>query len=175
MKNLILLFTAIITLSSCKNMVPYTDALRQKYNWSENDLKRIQFYTSDAIVLQRKIVEGETRIQEGKIKTINGEKVEEIIIRSGTPGILIEESNGKLSVSFEKNDQHYINFGKNVNMNNRFSIAFSSLKNKIGTINYNGTKYFTAPETVDAILMVDMRRIDNSELNQRVAKGRKVK
>jgi hypothetical protein len=60
-------------------------------------------------------------------------------------------------------------------MNNRFSIAFSSLQNKIGTINYNGTKYFTAPETVDAILMVDMRRIDNSELNQRVAKGRKVK
>jgi hypothetical protein len=175
MKNLILLFTAIITLSSCKNMVPYTDALRQKYNWSESDLKRIQFYTSDAIILQRKVVDGETRIQEGKIKTINGEKIEEIIIRSGTQGILVQEASGKLSISFEKNNSYFINFGKNVNMNNRFSIAFSSLQNKIGTINYNGTKYFTAPETVDAILMVDMRRIDNSELNQRVAKGRKVK
>ncbi len=175
MKNLILIFTALIALSSCKNMVPYTDALRQKYNWTEGDLKRIQFYTSDAFILQRKVIDGETRIQEGKIKTINGEKVEEIIIRSGTPGVLVQEASGKLSISFEKNDSYFINFGKNVNMNNRFSIAFSSLQNKVGTIIYNGTTYYTAPESVAAILMLDMRRIDNSELNQRVAKGRKVK
>jgi len=175
MQKSFVLLGLILLISSCKNLVPYTDAIRQKHNWAEQDLKRIQFYTSDPIVLQRKITEGGTEISSGKIKMVNGEKVEEIIIRAATPGILVREANGKFIISFENGDDYSINFGSNPNMNGHYSIAFASLKNNIGKINYNGKEYYTAPESVEAILMVDLRKIDKSELNQHIAKGRKIK
>lgn len=175
MSRFIFLLLSVVLVSSCKNLVPYTDALRQKYNWSETEIKRIQFYTSDAIVLQRKIKDGSTEIVAGKIKTINGEKVDEVIIPSGTAGILVSNTSGKFSISFEKDDNYSLSFGSNQHMNNRYSLAFSSLQNKVGKIIYNGKEYYTSPESVDAILMVDLRKIDKTELNQRVAKGRKVK
>lgn len=175
MKKWSLLLVVSLVLAGCKNLVPYTDALRSKYNIQQSDLRRIQFYPSEDIILQRKISDGATNIVSGKIKSINGEKVEEIIIRSGTPGILVQDANGKLSISFESNDNYYINFGSNTYMNKKYTIAFSDLNNKVGRIVYNGTTYFTAPESVNAILMVDMRKINKFELNQRIAKGRKIK
>lgn len=175
MSRFIFLLLSVVLVSSCKNLVPYTDALRQKYNWSETEIKRIQFYTSDAITLQRRITDGSTEIVSGKIKTIKGEKVDEVIIASGTPGILVSDANGKFSISFEKDDSYALSFGNNPHMNNRYSLTFSSLQNKVGKIIYNGKEYYTSPESVDAILMVDLRKIDKTELNQRVAKGRKVK
>ena len=175
MKNLMLFLCFATLLSSCKNLVPYTDAIRQRHSWGEQELKQIQFYTSDPIVLQRKITEGGTEIISGKIKMVNGEKVEEIIIKEKTPGLLVREASGKFSISFEKSDDYFISFGQNPNMQGRYSIAFSGLKNKVGRINYNGKEYYTAPESVEAILLVDLRKIDKSEVNQRVASGRKIK
>jgi hypothetical protein len=175
MKKLSLFLAIGFMLAGCKNLVPYTDAIRTKYNIQQSDLKRIQFYASDDIILQRKISDGATNIVSGKIKSVNGEKVEEIIVRSGTPGVLVQETNGKLGISFESNDNYFINFGSNSYMDEKYTIAFSELKNKVGKILYNGSAYYTAPESVNALLMVDMRKINKFELNQRIAKGRKIK
>lgn len=175
MKKLSLLLMITFMLAGCKSLVPYTDAIRTKHNIQQSDLRRIQFYPSEDIILQRKVSDGATNIVSGKIKTVNGEKVEEIIIRSGTPGVLVQETNGKLGISFESNDNYYINFGSNTYMDQKYTIAFSDLKNKVGKIIYNGMPYFTAPESVSALLMVDMRKINKFEINQRIAKGRKVK
>lgn len=174
-KLMLMLVGVVVVLSSCKNLVPYSDALRTKYNLQQSDLGRIQFYVSENIILQRKASDGATNIVGGKIKTVNGEKIEEVIIREGTPGVMVQDKNGKLSISFESSDDYFINFGNNPYMNDRYTVAFSELKNKVGKIIYNNKEYYSAPESVNAILLVDLRKINKFELNQRVAKGRKVK
>ena len=85
-----------------------------------------------------------------------------------------QDDKGKFSISFEQNDEHYLRFGDNPNRNGYYALLASEWRNKIGKLTYNGKQYMASPESSDAVLMVDLHKIQKSELNQRVAKGRKV-
>ncbi len=175
MNNFVLIIICSLSLAACKNLVPYTDALRQNHNWSDAQIKKIQFYTSREIVLQRQLSQDETVIQGGKIKIKDGRKIEEIIIQRGTPGIAIAvPSKDRIEVSFEKDDNHYLRFGINPNAGTKFTLLATDWNNGIGKVNYSGKTYYTSPDAAYTILMVDLRKIQKTELNQRVAKGRKV-
>jgi hypothetical protein len=172
----ILLFAAIaILFSSCKNLVPYTDSMKKKYGWNEDQIKRIQFYVSHDIVLHRELTKGSTEIVQGKIKTIHGSKVDEIIIPTGTKGVVTEiPRENKLLVSFELGDDHYLSFGVNPNASDKYVLLATDWKNEMGKVHYAGNEYYTTPDSKYAYLLIDLRKIENSELRQRVAKGRKV-
>lgn len=175
MKKWLILLLIPFAISSCKNLIPYTDAISKRNNWSESEVKRIQFYTSDAIVLQRQITEGSTDIVQGKIKTVNGKKVDEIIIRAKTPGILTEmPKQQKMLISFEVDNDHYLSFGVNPNFGSKYTLLASSWDGRIGNITYNNREYKAAPGSADVFLMVDSRKIMKEDINSRVAKGRKV-
>ena len=176
MRKILLLITLISFLSSCKNLVPYTDAMKKKYNWGESEIKRIQFYVSHDIILHREALKGSTDIVQGKIKTIHGSKVEEIIIPAGRKGVVTEIPNDKkLLVSFEQSDDRYLSFGVNPNASDRYVLLASDWKNEMGKVHYAGNEYYTDPDSKYASLLVDLRKIENMEVKQRVAKGRKVK
>ena len=174
MKIIIASLFMLVLLGSCKNLVPYTDSLKTKHNLTEEQMKHLQFYLSDPIVLQRHVADGgSTQVLAGKVHIINGEKVEEVIIPSGTPGVLVKDENGKLEVSFERDDNHYLRFGANPDRYQSFVLLAGEWKGKIGTVNYAGQKYYTSPESADAILMIDLHKISNYQKEERVAKGRK--
>jgi hypothetical protein len=176
MKNIILFATLLLLVSSCKNLVPYTDAMKKKYGWNEEQIKRIQFYVSHDIVLHRELTKGSTEIVQGKIKTIHGSKVDEIIIPSGTKGVVTEiPKENKLLVSFEIGDDHYLSFGVNPNASDKYVLLATDWKNEMGKVHYAGYEYYTDPDSKYAFLLIDLRKIENSELHQRVAKGRKVR
>jgi hypothetical protein len=175
MRIAIFLFSILLTVTSCKNLVPYTDSLRTQNGWSDNQVKRIQFYTSRDIILQRQVTTDETAIEGGKIKIRDGKKVEEIIIKRGTPGVVTSIPNAtKLLVSFEKDDNYYLSFGVNPEQSTRFVLLASEWSNGIGKVTYDGKNFFTSPDGAYTSLLVDLRKIQNVELNQRVAKGRKI-
>ena len=175
MRSIIIAALALMTLGSCKNLVPYTDALKSKYNLSDEQLKHLQFYVSSPIVLQRKITaENSTQITSGKIKIVNGEKVEEIVVPVGTKGVLVKNDSGKFEVSFEKDDPYYLRFGTNPNRYESYVLLASDWRGKVGTVTYAGNKYYTSPESADAILLIDLHKISSYQKDARVAKGRKV-
>jgi len=175
MRSIIFLFSILLTVTSCKNLVPYTDSLRTQHGWSDSQIRKIQFYTSRDVILQRQVSTDETAIEGGKIKIRDGKKVEEIIIKRGTPGVVTDIPNTtKLLVSFEKDDNHYLSFGVNPSQSTRFVLLASDWNNGIGKVTYDGKKFFTSPDGAFTSLMVDLRKIQNVELSQRVAKGRKV-
>lgn len=175
MRKTLLFILLVSLLSSCKNLVPYTDAMKKKYGWSEEQIKSIQFYVSHDIVLHREAVKGSTDIVQGKIKTIHGSKVEEIIIPTGTKGVVTEIPNDKkLLVSFEVGDDHYLSFGVNPNASDRYVLLATDWKNEMGKVHYAGNEYYTDPDSKYASLLVDLRKIENMEVKQRVAKGRKI-
>lgn len=174
MKRLIFFIAIAALFSSCKNLVPYTDAMRKKYNWNDDQIKRIQFYVSHEIVLHRELSNGSTEIVQGKIKTIRGRKVDEILIPSGTKGVVTNiPKENKLLVSFEVGDDHYLSFGLNPN-SDRYVLLASDWKSEIGKVHYGGNEYYTDLDSKYASLLVDLRKIENMEVKQRVAKGRKV-
>jgi len=176
MRKLFFFLALAILLSSCKNLVPYTDAMKKKYNWNDEQVKRIQFYVSHDIVLHRELSQGSTEIVQGKIKTINGKKVEEILIREGTPGVLTEiPKQNKMLVSFEVSDDHYLSFGVNPNANEKYVLLASDWNNGMGKVHYSDKEYYTDPDSKYAFLLVDLRKIQKMDITQRVAKGRKVR
>ncbi len=175
MRKIFLFLAIVILLSSCKNLVPYTDAMKKKYNWGETEIKRIQFYVSHNIVLHREVTKGSTDIVRGTIKNIRGSKVEEIIIPTGTKGVVTEIPNDKkLLVSFELSDDRYLSFGVNPNAGDKYVLLASDWKNEMGKVHYAGNEYYTDPDSKYASLLVDLRKIENMEVKQRIAKGRKV-
>ncbi len=175
LKKLILFIAPLLLTTSCKNLVPYTDAMKKNHNWSDEQVKRIQFYVSRTIVLHRELTEGSTQIVHGKIKTIKGRKVDEIIIRRGTPGVLTEiPRQNKMLVSFEMSDDHYLSFGVNPDKGEKYMLLASEWKNEMGKVHYYNELYYTDPDSKYAFLMVDLRKIMKMDVNQRVAKGRKV-
>lgn len=176
MRKLFFFLVLAILLSSCKNLVPYTDAMKKKYNWNDEQVKRIQFYVSHDIVLHRELSQGSTEIVQGKIKTINGKKVEEILIREGTPGVLTDiPKQNKMLVSFEVSDDHYLSFGVNPNANEKYVLLASDWNNGMGKVHYSDKVYYTDPDSKYAFLLVDLRKIQKMDITQRVAKGRKVR
>ena len=173
MRSLIIAALALMTLGSCKNLVPYTDALKSKYNLSDEQLKHLQFYVSSPIVIQRKVTaENNTQIDAGKVKIVNGEKVEEVVVPVGTKGVLVRNDNGKFEISFEKDDTYYLRFGTNPNRYDSYVLLASDWQGKVGTVTYAGNKYYTTGESADAVLLIDIRKISSYQKESRIAKGR---
>jgi hypothetical protein len=174
MRAIIIASLALLTLGSCKNLVPYTDALKTKYNLTDDQLKHLQFYVSDPITIQRKITDqNNTQVISGKVKIVNGEKVEEVVVPTGTKGVFVKDDNGKFEISFEKDDNYYFRFGENPDRYHSYVLLESDWHGKVGTVTYAGNKYYASPGSADAILLIDMHKISNYQKEGHVAKGRK--
>lgn len=177
MRNLLLLGFAVLMLSSCsKNLVPYSANLPESNGWSESQIERIQFYTSDDIVLYREVSESDTRIAEGKIKFENGREIEEVVIRKGTPGVAIwQEEDQRYGIALDKGSEQFLTFGPNPERKRRYYLLASDWEGKVGTVTYNGIDYKTSQQSANVYLMVDMRKIRKTDVNSKVARGRTVK
>lgn len=163
-------------LNSCKTYVPFTKQLKAKNNWKKEDVKKIQFYLSNTIVLHRQMGESETTIESGKIKIVDGKKVEEIIIKRRTPGVVTNfRENNKMAISFEINDGHFLTFGSYSKRGGRYYLMLDSYKkDQWSKVTYVNKKYYISPESLQSFLQVDMKKIKKEERNQRVAEGRKI-
>ena len=112
----------LLLLSACSpRLSPFTQKLYEDNKWDQDQLKRIQFYLSDAVTLRRQKTDADSRINDGKIRMEEGRNIEEILIPRGTPGVLsyIPREN-RFAISFEegKSDRTLI-FGPDSRGNNR--------------------------------------------------------
>ena len=107
---------------------------------------------------------------------VDGKKVEEVVVRKGTPGVLIFMPKEKrFAVSFENNnDERYLMFGPNPKAGNRYVLLASDWKRRRGEVRYDGKSYYTPSESAYAALMVDLKKIRKVQVKSRTAKGRKI-
>lgn len=176
MKKIMFLMAIVMVLSSCKTLIPFTQDLKESNNWNNEDLKRIQFYTSETIVLHRQLNSNETGIVSGKIKMIDGKQVEEIIIKKGTPGVVSAiPDNQRLAVSFEIGDDHYLTFGVDPKRGERYYLRlYDYKKNQYALVTYFNQSYNVSPQALQAYLQVNLKKINKLSKELRVAKGRKL-
>lgn len=177
MKKISFLFAAItlLGLSSCSpTLSPFTQRLYEENDWSESELKRVQFYLSKDIVLRRQASKASSQIEEGAIKIRNGQKVEEVVIRSGTPGVLVYmPKENRFGVSFEDGDK-FLMFGPNPKAGDKYVLLASDWKDRQGKVSYGDGKYWVDANNGIASLMVDLRRVRNTSVKSRTAGGRRV-
>lgn len=175
MKKIILFIAIATVLASCKHLVPFTDALKRDHGWTVDQLKGIQFYLSHDVILRRELTKGTSEIIHGKIKMVDGKKVDEILIKAGTPGVLTDmPKENKMFVSFELGDDHYLSFGVNPSKGEKYVLLAQEWNNGMGKVHYSGDEYYTDPDSHSACLLVDLHKINNTSLQQHVAKGRTV-
>ena len=176
--NLVLLsILGVFFLNSCgPKLTPFTQKLYDENNWSDDELKRIQFYTSDDIILFRELTRGESEIVSGEIKIRNGRKIDEVVIRKGTPGVLMfRPKEDKFAISFEaENDDGYLIFGAAKRRSGQYRLFAKDWNRSFGKVTYDGKTYRTSSESQYATLMVDLKRIRDTKVQKRVAKGRTV-
>lgn len=167
----------LLAINACSpTLTSFTQRLYDEYDWTESELKRIQFYVSDDIVLRRQLSGGSSEIISGEIKVVDGREVEEVVIRRKTPGVLLFlPKENRFAISFEtEGDDRYLIFGPNPKAGNRYALLASEWTRRSGTVTYEGRKFDVESASAFASLMVDLKKIRKISVNSRTARGRRV-
>ncbi len=179
MLRITLFFLAAVTLlASCSPQLSVFDRkLYETQNWSDAELKRIQFYLSEDLTIYRYLdEEGVSTITDGQIKIVDGRKTEQIYFPQGTPGVFLHRPKDEnFAVSFEKKgDTHYLTFGPNPKYGGQYMLLASEWDKRRGKITYAGKKFYTSSQEIPR-LMVNLKRENRNKTEGRTAGGRTVK
>jgi len=170
-------FALSLFVVSCSPTYSYfTDDLYREQQWSQEEIQRVQFYLSKDIVLSRRIAEDQSNIKEGKINIQNNSREELVVVKSGTPGVLvIMPKENRFGISFENDDKAYLMFGPNPNLDNHYCLLAQEWQRDYGDVHYKDELYHVNAESADACLMVDLRSTGNEERVNQIVSGRKLK
>ena len=172
MKKILGLILIVAVFSSCSRKVAFTSNIQNEYKFSEDNLKKIQFYTSDEIVLVRTKKEGNVTVEQGTLLIKNEDNVEKIIIKKNTPCVLEKViDNNKFLYSFEYGANRVLLFGND--SNGYYSLMAKEWKNKVGEVKYTDKSYLTVNGNV--YLLIKVKNLRKLKGRQRTVKGVKVK
>jgi hypothetical protein len=177
MKNVILFSTILVVfLSACSPRIQFTQGIKEQHQLSEDELKRIQFYTVGDIVLQRaQSSETEKGTKDGNLVLSSGSSMEQVIIRTGTPGVVEKViSENKIAVRFEQGDGKYLIFGNTQDNKGAYFIVPESQTGAKKMVKYAGEDYALTGNSAYVSLSFKMKTIKRFEKKQRVVKGVKV-
>lgn len=160
-----------LVFASCATKVPFTSNIQDEYKFSEDKLKKVQFYTSDEIVLIKTKQDGDVYILDGKLLIRNEKNVEKIVIKKNTPCVLeqVVEAN-KFLFSFEYGKDRVLLFGNN--STGYYSLMSKEWKNKVGSISYANKNYITNNGNV--YLKIKVKKLNQLKGKERIIKGRKI-
>lgn len=172
---LCLLFVPL--LSGCgPRLSPLTQRLVEQQNWSENELKRIQFYLSEDLTLTRELRSGGSEIRNGQVKVLDGREVEQILFRKNTPGVFtFSPKERRIAVSFEGSSDDFLVFGPNPQAGNRYVLLASDWGRNFGTVTYGGKKWRVSSADAYASLMIPLKMLRRADVNGKVVGGRRLK
>ena len=107
---------------------------------------------------------------------VNGKQVEEVLIKKGTPGVVIFiPKENRFAVSFESDgDRRFLIFGPNPKNGGRYTLRAKEWKRRQGKVTYEDRTYWTQGESAFASLMVDLKKVRNVSVSSRKAKGRTI-
>jgi hypothetical protein len=171
------LFCLLFILSSCsKNLTPFNQDLYDKYRWSNEELKNIQFYLSDDIVLYKKADNSEASISNGQINIKKEKSGERIIIKRGTPGVFVfSPKNNRFAISFSQSgDDKYLMFGPNEALNGKFALLAKEWSKYKGTVTYNDQTYTVNSDDALSVLLVDLKKVSKYQYSDKSEKGRRI-
>jgi len=175
--------------------VPYTLQLQEEYNLTDEEVRQLQFYISDEVMLEREIVDVDKRVsKEHRLKKIEDKLVDQIVFRPYTPGVALELMPNMLSVAFE--EQGYLKFKSEGEPEEYFYFKSDrygdTIKEKVlnycswfqliedeifsnGLVTYNVNEYWVFFPETRPHLLVDEESLEKIKEQRRIVKGIKQK
>jgi hypothetical protein len=157
---------------ACKPKSVFLESNRVELDTSNVELRKVQFFNDKAIILRRKATESDIRQSGGKMVEVDGEQIQEILIKKGTKGVIVGNKNGKLLIAFENGDGKYLRFYKNAK--NAYQIDADKWVNRRGMVSYAEMDFAIEAESNDVLLMFREKKKFSSNSEQRTVKGLKV-
>lgn len=165
--------TLLVLLSSCSTRVPYSTELSNDLDLPEEQLKQVQFYVSQTVVLERKSDKVNTYTQNGSVVVKGDQRADRVVIQQGTPGTVVKKEKDKLFVSFEDDPNRFLVFGAD-QKTGRYVLLAKDWKSNSGIVNYGGIEYSTSPGSGKAYLLMKMKKEQKLNSTTRYVKGRKL-
>jgi hypothetical protein len=171
-----LLLCATFLFTGCgPRLAPFTQQLYTDQGWGEEDLRRIQFYLSEDVTLQRALRKDRTLIRNGTVKVIDGREVEQIVFRRNTPGVFtFSPKTQRVAITFEEDNDNFLVFGPNPKNGDRYTLLASDWKRSSGTVTYAGREWTVSSADAYANLLIPLKRIREGDTRGRVVGGRKL-
>ncbi len=172
MKKVFFFIGAIATFAACSPKVPFTEAIRQNYNLTTDEIKQIQFYTSGDIVLVRGTKENDKDTYNHTLTVTQGKRVEEVDIPKGTPGLAEIVNDHSIKVSFENGSGKSITFGVKMNSDSTYKFIAEEWKDDKGKILYDGRTFFALKGAENVQLLFKLKSLDKNTTKRRVVGGK---
>jgi hypothetical protein len=173
-----LLFSCSGTSKMAKNYVPFTRDLKAKLEKENIDLKEVQFYIDQKLILSRNLGDQKVEVKSGVVKLENGKYINDVIIPPFTPGICNATENDRLMISFEKGNND-LAFGPGSGYTfNDYVLYGTEWKDGTAAVTYDSNKFRarcgTCSDVASATLVIRKKELDKMERKSRVLKGRTV-
>jgi hypothetical protein len=164
---------AIATATPVDRRIPFTAQLREEWKFTDDEIKSLQFYVHDTVLLSREATEG-NRIARGKLVPSSGRY--EIELPAGTPGAAVRVAPNSLWLCFETDCSASLMFscandgcikgwdGKY----NSLVRAYSAVEEEV---DYGGATYSMKPITY---IEIDVDALAKVQIERRVLPGKRL-
>lgn len=168
----ILLYATIgLLFMSCLKTVPYSLKIQEKHHLSVADLKELQFYLSDQVVLYRVNPKNRSAVINGGLYTSSTHDPERVVIKAGTPGKAVLTSANRLGVSFESGSDRFLVFGTNI-QDGTYYLQAKNWENGHGIVKYGDSEWFVAPGSGTAHLTIEVKKMKRPYQATTILEGR---
>lgn len=163
---------------TAKDLVTFTTGMKQRLEGNNIDLKKVQFYIDQRVVLTRSLGSNKAEVKSGKVTFENGQYTHEIIIPALTAGVCEMASDGRLYISFEKEGSS-IAFGPGLgSAADQFVLLGTNWDAGTAAVNYEGNEFrarcANCSNVGDVKLMIKKSELNKVSKTSRTVKGRKV-
>jgi hypothetical protein len=159
------------------SMIPFTRELYNRLRYNNQDIRKLQFFVDQTIILSRGLSQDKLYIDQGKVVNQFGVNENKIELPALTPGVIEAIEPDGLRVSFESPNNN-LKF-----INNKYSpefFVFSGTNWESGTaeVTYKGTTYKascgTCSSVADAKLVVRRKDVMAGETKTNIIIGRTI-
>jgi len=166
-----------LMITACGTKVPYTDQLKDDYDLTEQNMKKVQFYTSTTIILEKSIMKGnQNTTSDGSL--VNSQRSEEkrVIIPTNTKCVFDKfGENGEVFIRFEVGPGKTLKYALRQNQSNgKYYLVANWKAEKGGELSYGNETYYATSGSGNAYLLVVVKKLQQTKRKDRIVKGIKV-
>ena len=166
MKILVYLSLFVLVMS-CAIRQPFTAEIKKEYDLTTPDaMKKVQFYTSTYIVLERVVTNGgKAKTDDGTLVTSKSKEENRIIIPALTKCIFESyDANGDINIRFEVGSGRTIKFGiRDSQSNGRYYFVAKWDYDKGAEVSYGNEVYYATSNSANSYLLVSIKKLQKTK------------
>lgn len=177
MKYLSIIIVGLLFVA-CGKKIAYTNEVRDEFGLeNEANIKKVQFYTSQTVILERSKESGnQGTSDDGALVTNKSKEEDRVIIPMNTKGVFESfGENGAIVVRFEVGVGKTLNYALRQNTTTgKYYLVADWQMNKGGELSYGNETYTVPSSAGNAYLQVVVKNLQKTKRKDRVVKGMKV-